>query len=211
MRTILFLFILLFTHLASSSQDLDYPDYRSKKDNFVKVREKDIRNELAAFTNAGLDESMNKTPLKSIPITGFGTNYISFSGNGIKVTIRTAPFDPAKHKLNYYEEHLLKIDGKPDYGHYGELPKVVISAVTITVNNDTVPVPAAAFADIYDPGFSYTDGAGAQRSQNRIYLSPDNKTFYIYILDRNNRGTEVTWIIRDKTYLRRIVDFGFLK
>jgi hypothetical protein len=50
------------------------------------------------------------------------------------------------------------------------------------------------------------------KSYNKVFVSPDKKKVYIYMLNRDNLGSyEVTWVIQDKKYLRRVVDFGFLK
>lgn len=207
-----FVLLLLLTSVCLFSYAQDYPDYRSKKENFVRVREKDVRSDLGAFTMAGIDESMGKTPLKTIPMKELGVNYMSFEGNNIKITIKAAPFDAAGHKINYYDEkYLVKIDNKPFYGSYGKMPKNVLSSVTVTINNDTVHIPPAAYSDIYDPVFTYNDASGVQRSLNRVYISADNRTVYIYMVNRNNGGTEVTWVIQDKKYLRRVLDFGFMK
>lgn len=201
---------LLFISIAALCQTEDFPDYRSKKDFFARQREKDLRSDLASFTMGGLDESMGKTALKTIPMKEYKDNYLSFEGDGIKVSIKTAPFQEGKHKLMYYDEkHLVRIDNKPYYGIYGKLPKVQIESVIVTINQDTVAIPAIAYADIYDLGFAYKDASGVQRSQNRVYISADKRTFYIYLLDRNAGGTEVTWIIQDKKYLKRVLDFGF--
>jgi hypothetical protein len=78
------------------------------------------------------------------------------------------------------------------------------------VGKDTVPIPPTAYADLYDPKFSYSDG-GETRTRNGVYLSNDKHTFYIYMFNNDNGGSEYTWIIRDKQYLRRVIDFGFLK
>ncbi|MGB8191603.1 MAG: hypothetical protein WCF67_06775, partial [Chitinophagaceae bacterium] len=59
MRT-LFIFLLSITGLAAFPQDRDFPDYRSKKENFLRMQEKDLRADLASFTMGGMDESIGK-------------------------------------------------------------------------------------------------------------------------------------------------------
>ncbi|MEJ7769958.1 MAG: hypothetical protein WKF89_19215, partial [Chitinophagaceae bacterium] len=142
------------------------------------------------------------------------TNFMRFEGNNIKVIIKTSLFDASKHKMAYYEEkHLVKMDGKPFYGSFGKIPKTSIEAVNVVINNkDTVNIPPVAFADLYNPSFSYKDGSGTVRSLNNVYLSPDNRKIYIYMLNREASGTyEVTWVIQDNKFLRRVLDFGLLK
>ena len=199
---------------AARAQDDDMPDYRSKKDSYAKMAEKDIKSDLATFTMAGIDESVGKTPLVRIPATNYGNNFMSFEGNNVKVEIKSAPFFPTQHKLDYADEakkYLVKIDKKAYYGNYGSAPKTQIAAINIIIDKDTVAVPSTAYFDLYNPNFTYSEG-GNQKSFNGVYLSPDKRTFYIYMLNRDNNGSyEVTWVIRDKKYLRRVVDYGFLK
>lgn len=212
MRFVLWIF-LLASGFGAFAQD-EFPDYRSKKDNFTKMREKDIRNDLSIFTMAGIEESMGKLPLKNIPMTDYGRNFMTYEGDNIKVTIKTGIFNPSKHKLAFFEEkHLSKIDNKPYYGSYDKVPKTTIEAVTVIVNNkDTVSIPASAFNDLYNPSFTYKDESGTERSLNNVFLSPDKHKIYIYMLNREASGTyEVTWVIQDNKYLRRVLDFGLLK
>ena len=202
--------LLLLSGLSALAQDLDYPDFRSKKDNFSKIREQDIRNDIASFALAAVDESIGKAQLQTVPVKDFAYNFMSFQSDNIQVTIKTGIFVPTKHKLMLSEQHLLRIDNKPYYGgHYGEVPHTTIESVTVLVGKDTVPIPATAYFDLYDPKFSFNEG-GATRTRNAVYLSNDKHTFYIYMLNIDNGGVEYTFVIRDKQYLRRIVDFGFL-
>jgi hypothetical protein len=198
--------------LPCRAQDLDFADFRSKKDNFLHIQDKALRAEIASFAMAGVDESIGKAPLNTVPIATYGSNFMTFQGENIEVTIRTGPFIPAKHKLMIQEKHLLRIDGHPYYGgKYGEIPKTAIEAITVIVDKDTVPIPPAAYSDLYDPKFSFA-GSGDTRTRNAVYLTNDkfSHTFYIYMLDIENGGSEFTWVIRNKQYLRRVVDFGFL-
>jgi hypothetical protein len=194
------------------AQDAEFPDYRSKKDMFTRIVEKDIRSDVASFSMGGIDESIGKLPLKTIPATAVGNNFITFEGENLQVKITGGTFDPSKHKLGYYEEkYLVKIDNKAYFGNYGKIPKTTIENVTVIIARDTIVVPPAAFNDLYNPIFSVTD-RGVQKSQNKVYLSADGRKIYIYMLKTEAGGSyEVTWVIQDKKYLKRVVDFGFLK
>jgi len=71
-------------------------------------------------------------------------------------------------------------------------------------------IPPAAFVDIYNPDFTYADG-GVRKTYNGVYVSNNNRNIYIYLLINDGAGgCEVTWILQDRKYLRRVVDFGFL-
>jgi len=193
------------------AQDLDFPDFRNKKDNYSKIREQDIRNDVASFALSALDESIGKAQLATVPVKDFGLNFMSFQSDNLQVTIKTGIFTPSKHKLMKQEEHILRIDGKPYYGPTpGEVPHTNIESITVVVGKDTVLIPATAYFDLYEPKFSYNEG-GATRTRNGVFLSNDKHTFYIYMFNNDGGGFEYTWVIRDKQYLRRVVDWGFLK
>jgi hypothetical protein len=216
---IIFSTLICVTSLSVFAQEFDFPDYRSKKENFLRMQEKAIRAEVASFTMGGMEESVGKGTLFNVPPTSFGNDFITFSNENVKVTIKAGVFDPAKHKLQYYaKEHLVRIDGKPYFGTYGEVPKTTIESITVIVDKDTIAIPATAYADLYEPDFTYRDKSGATKSYNKVLLSSETKNgprgerMYIYMLNRDPQGSyEVTWVIENKKYLRRVIDFGFLK
>lgn len=209
------LLLLLFAglQLTVHAQELDFPDFRSKKDLFSKMQEKDIRSDLSRFTMTGIDESAGKEPLQQIPVTDYGNDHVSFAGNDIQVTIRATPFLADKHKLAYADEHLIKIDNKGYFGNYGAVPKTTVAGVTVIIGADTVAIPPAAYTDFCNPSFTYNDASSGQlKSYGAVYLSDDKKNIYIYLLKKENGGSyEITWVISNKKYLRRVVDYGFLK
>lgn len=203
--------LLILTGSACFAQDLDFPDFRSKKDNYSKIREQDIHNDIASFALAALDESIGKAQLPSVAVKDYGLNFMSFQNDNIQVIIKTGIFSAAKHKLMKQEDHILRIDGHPYYGTApGELPHTTVESITVVVGKDTVAIPPTAYNDLFEPRFSYSEN-GTTRTRNGVFLSNDKHTFYIYMFSNDNFGVEYTWIIRDKTYLRRVVDFGFLK
>ncbi len=78
---------------------------------------------------------------------------MTWSNGDIQVTIKTGVFDPSKHKIMLEEKHVVKIDGKPYYGNYGEMPRTTIESITVMVGKDTVAIPPTAFFDLYEPAF----------------------------------------------------------
>jgi len=206
----LFLLFLVLSGLTGMAQDLDFPDFRNKRDNFAKISDKAIRADAASFALAGVDESIGKAPLPSLPVLDVKPNSITYGNDNIQVTIKSGIFLASKHKLMMQEGHLLRIDGKPYYGGIiGQPPHTTIESITVVVGKDTVPIPPTAYFDLYDPKFSFREN-GETRSRNGVFLSNDKHTFYIYLLNIDNKGVEYTFVIRDKQYLRRIVDWGFL-
>src|SRR5215831_12241300 len=98
MRRLIFL-LLVFCRVSAMAQDLDFPDFRNKRDNFTKVSDKDIRADAASFVLAGVDESIGKAPLPSLPVLDVGPNFIKYGNDNITVIIKSGIFLPSKHKL----------------------------------------------------------------------------------------------------------------
>jgi hypothetical protein len=216
MRIVLLAGILLAS-LRCFSQDPEFPDTRNKRESFTRIQDKAVRSDVSSFAMAGLDEGVGKQPLRSLSLAGVGKDSIAFEGNGIRVKIRAGIFEPSKHKLGYYtnsennKKYLTKIDGHPFYGDYGKMPKTTIETVTVLFGEDTVAIPKEAYADLFNPIFSYTEN-GVEKYINNVYLSADGRKVYVYMLKREEGGSyEVTWVIQNGKFDRRIVDFGFLK
>ena len=210
MKTSTLIIALLISFSTLAQSNLDFQDTRRKNESFTKVREPEIRGDLAAFTLSGIPESIGKQDFTKIPITSFSTDSMVFEGEGIKALIKTTPFDESQHKLTYDEKYLVRIDKKTYYGGYGRVPFKAVSEVSLLVDGDTVAIPSVAFSDLYNMNFTYND-KGVQRSRNGVYLSKDGKRIYIYALSRDNTGSyEVTWVIQDKSYYRRVLDYDFM-
>jgi hypothetical protein len=205
-------FLLLGLGMTSLAQDDIYPDNRNKKESFLKVKDQAIRADLATFTITGIVDRIGKDPLKKMPPVNYGPNFLAFEDKGYKVTITAGKFEPEKHKLAYYDEkHLIKIDNKPYYGNYGQVPVTTIASVTAIIDKDTVAIPATALFDLYSPVFTYSEG-GTTKTHCGVYFSKDSRTMYIYMLNKETIGNyEVTWVIQDKKYLYRVVDSGILR
>jgi hypothetical protein len=154
---------------------------------------------------------VGKQPLAYISVTNYGDDYVQFSQDNIQVKVTSGKFDKTKHKLQYYDKYVVRIDNKPFYGIDGQMPKKTIELIEIIFDNDTVHIPAAAFADLYEPRFCGPDQSTGKISCNtRVYLSNDKHRIYIYMLNSSGKGGyEVTWVIQDKKYLRRVIDYEF--
>ena len=71
-------------------------------------------------------------------------------------------------------------------------------------------VPPAAYADLYEPRLYYTDPKDKTKTYCNVYMSADNRKHYVYMVNGEGHGQiQVTWVIQDKKYLRRVVDWGF--
>ncbi len=193
-----------------AQKNYDYQDTRKKNESFARLQPHDVRSDVATFTLSGISESVGALPLAKINYTNFGNGFMEFVGGGIKVSVHTAPFDSSKHKLQFDEKYLIKIDKRPYYGNYGNIPLTTISNITMTVDGDTVVIPEFAYNDLHNINFEYTN-KGVKRTTNGVYRSKDGHRIYIYLFSKDNSGSyEVTWIIQDKKYLRRVLDYGFM-
>lgn len=204
--------ILACLSVQAFSQTDDIPNYRSTRENFKKMTEKNIRADIAAYSLAGIDESLNKNPLPSIPVTNIGDGFVEFAQDSFYIKISTGSFEKEKHKLNYYnEKYLVKIDNKPFFGTNYTVPKQTIASIIFVSGKDTVKVPATALVDLFEPALSYYDRtSGAKKTHCSVFMSPDKQRFYIYMINGSGKGSyEVTWVIQNKSYLRRVVDWGF--
>jgi len=210
MRLIICVLLLNFCS-ACFAQDEDIPTYHNKWESFSKLREQDLRSDLATFTLGGLDESMGKQPLANIPVSNYGNNYIEFLEDNIHVKITSSKFEQTKHKFQYYDQYVVRIDNKPFYGVDGQMPEKKIESIAVAVGNDSLQIPLSAFADLYEPRFCGPDaGSGKIVCNTRLYVSNDKRKIYIYMLNSSGKGGyEVTWVIEDKKYLRRVIDYGF--
>ncbi|MCY7421198.1 MAG: hypothetical protein LH478_05570, partial [Chitinophagaceae bacterium] len=107
MRFIFTVLMVAFISLTANAQDDLHPDYRSKRELFIRIIEKDIRSDVAAFSMGGIEESVGKLPLRSLPVAATGPDLIKFEGEGMEVSITAGVFEPLKHKLGFYEEKYL--------------------------------------------------------------------------------------------------------
>ena len=215
MKNIFLVFSLLYSVCTIAQpqpkpkKNYEYQDTRKKNESFAKLPP-DIKAELSTFTFSGIDLGIKKEPLIKIPFSSIGPDSISFTAADIKATIKTVPFEAGKRKLDYDEGYLIKIDKKTYYGGYSTLPKKQISNITIIMGKDTVAIPPAAYADLYNLNFAYSD-KGVSKSTNGIYRSVNTHRLYLYLFCKDNTGSyEVTWIIYDKKFVRRVLDYGFM-
>ena len=210
MKTLIVACCLLAGLYGSAQSSDDFQDTRKKNESFKKLPKIQMRSDLATFTLSGLDEAVGKTEIQKIPFSTFGTDFMNFEGGNIRASVKIVPFDKAKHKLDYDEKYLVRIDRKTYYGNYGSIPATSVGSVTVLVDKDTVAIPPLAYGDLHNLNLTYTDN-GTPRSRNGVYVSADGHTVYLYLFSKDATGSyEVTWVIQDKKYVRRVLDYGFM-
>jgi hypothetical protein len=194
---------LLCSSLGMAQLNEDITDTRNKREGYARLPKAGIRQELAGFTMSGIEESVGKLPLDKMPYTAQGPNFMRFENE--------VAFDASKYKLEYDEKYLVKINKKTYYGGYPNVPKTKLSSVSFIIGKDTVAIPPAAYGDLYNLNLTYRDKGGKERSLNSVYFSKDKRTVYLYLYSKDttyaNASYEVTFVIQDKKYLRRILDY----
>ena len=207
------LLMMLLLPLVCAAQDADIPTYHTRRESFSKLTDAALRSDLATFTLGGLVEAIGKKPLKAIPASDYTDYHIAFAGEGVQVKIVAGKFDRTKHKLLLYDEdkYVIKIDNKPYWGVDGQVPKKEIQSVQVVFNRDTLILPPVAYNDLFEPRFcSAATAYDAAKCNSSVFISADKRTIYIYMLNSDGKnGYEVTWIVQDKKYLRRVIDYGF--
>ncbi|MEP6673793.1 MAG: hypothetical protein ABJA78_01510 [Ferruginibacter sp.] len=196
---------------AQYQLDENIPDTRNKRESFAKLPKDDVRTDVATFAMSAIDESMGRADLKKITFSSHTPNSMTFEGENVKAVVTTGLFDFNKHKLDYDEKYIIKIDKKTYYGSYPNMPKTTISNITMLIGKDTVAIPQSAYSDLYNLNLTYKDKAGKERSTNMIYFSKFDNRVYLYLFSKDETGSyEVTFVIHAGKYERRILDYGFL-
>src|SRR3954470_14273196 len=113
MHKIFCLVISVSTVFLCFGQEDNIPTYHNKRESLSRVVEPDIRADLATFTLAGVDESVGKqTTLTSIPVTDYSNDFVQFSKDNLQIKIISGKFDKSKHKIQYYDNYVARIDSK---------------------------------------------------------------------------------------------------
>lgn len=186
-----------------------FHDNRESFDNLPKGA---IRKEVACFSTAGEDEKNNSIKPGKATIVKSGKNYSTFKYGNVTVNIKIKSFDRTKYKIKRNADgHVTKINDKFVFGTDGGLPSTAFQSVEIIIDTDTVRLPQRAYADLFQPRICVAGGA---RESNdtcpKIFISSDKKRIYIFSWHSDGAGAyEVTWVIRDKKYLRRVVDYAY--
>ena len=183
--------------------------------NFAKISNKILKHEIASFNIAhGFEatDTIKKKEVNEIPLLNCSDSLITFSAEGLKISISSTRFDSSRHKLWYDSQSYLKlIDGKSFWGTDGGVPNEEVKEVNVTIGNKRFLFPIDALKGIYQPNFCTKNNLnGDLILHSKVFRSTDKRRIYVYMLNSDGAGGyEVIWIIQDKKYLTRVIDFGF--
>lgn len=195
-----------------------FPDSNKESDGYEELPAGIIKKEISYFNISGgnfsLEDSLAKVNLIEIPMSTYTNTSVTFSLGKISIKISAAPFDSSKHDLIYAspeQPYLALIDKKRFWGTDGGVPKEKISSVSYKNGSKSYQLPDSAIHNLYEPNF-----CNKYESENKVfchckvYQSMDKKRTYIFMLNSDGAGGyEVTWVLEDGKYVRRVVDYGF--
>ena len=195
--------------LNAFAQDDVIPDLRGDKESLDKLKDKTLKAELSTFTDAGSNIKNKTVNVLGIPLTEYSDAYSIFEEDSAKFKIVTGNFNRSLHKYSAINGDNIKIDNKPFYGTDGNLPTKQINSIFVIIGSDTVKIPKIAFTDLYQPSLSWKEDSKTVGFL-RVYSSTDKKRFYIHMQNSDGAGFyEVTFMIRNKKYVGRVIDYGF--
>jgi hypothetical protein len=141
------------------------------------------------------------TAFERLPIVAKSKNRVQLLKGNQEIVVVQQPFDSTKHRYNFTEGSFIsKIDGQECWGIDGSLPSQEYRSITVRIKGKTVPLPATAFKNLFNPNLEYTEGYYDKASE------------ILYITSRNSDGAGgyiVVWKIAGSTYTERLVDHGF--
>jgi hypothetical protein len=195
--------------MSCSGQDIVIRDSKGESENFSKLKDKIIRQEIATFTIAGAKENNLQLKLRQLPLKKYGDDYSTFEKDSIIIKLTVGQFIKANHKIKYIGGEAVKIDNKPIWGTDGELPKEQINSIYVRIGKDTVIIPKSAYQDLFEPSLKWKE-ANEIKGHLWVYYSKGQKRFYIAMSNSDGAGFyEATLIIKNKKYYGRVLNTGF--
>jgi len=175
-------------------------DTESESAGWVEIYKEDIKKD-----NSMIEGYIDKTrlfplsQLKSLGRKFTGSHSVGIKNDSISITINASAFNAKSHKLHYDgQNQLISIDGKHIWGTDGNMPKVKITGVNVSINNTNIIIPKSEFGDLYEPNF-------------RLFHAYLFKNGTIYIEMDNSDGVgayTIIWVIKDNKYFKRYIDNG---
>lgn len=206
------LFIISYLLISCYAEAQEITDTRRKTESFKRLSPPEVRTEVASFAFAGISESAQAPELIKYSPTTISPDSMIIEAEGVFAKVVLQPFDPKAHKIIYDmdDKTPIRIDRKTYYGNYGKMPLTSVKSITLIVRGDTLEVPEAAYSDLKNINFSYSD-KGVQRTGNGVFINKDGSRVYLYLFSKEDRsGYEVAFVFQNGKYLRRVLDYDLL-
>jgi hypothetical protein len=179
-----------------------YDEEDLDKSGWVRIYKQDFdHNGMEGYIHKSRILSLSK--FKTIKKIKFYKDSCMAINDSLTIVIKSKLFNPRFHKLTYskpLDKHsqgiLIRIDSRHIWGTDGELPKKMISSLTLIKNGIPIIIPKIAINDLYEPNFK----------SFKIYLSP-NDVIYIEMDNSDGAGAySIIWTIKNGKYLERYID-----
>jgi hypothetical protein len=221
MKRLLLIFLTICCGLAlttksfsQSDNTLVIPDIKAENEGFFHLHDTLLAGEIASFNVVGRIYGRKPSePLQVYSLGSLDPYTVEFWHDDNLVIIEAGRFHPGMHRLEFYRRSgfLYKIDGRFYWGNDGKIPDKRVTNIRVVINGRQVPIPRAAFSDIFEPNLCGRRTLfGRIQCGVAVYESQCGERVYVYM--RN--GTiptlyEVTWIFREGRYVGRVVDYAY--
>ena len=112
----------------------------------------------------------------------------SKNNHNVRIVIRNAPFEPAKHRLSYDKNIGNLIDGRLAYGAEA-VPRTQIKSIALYFDAQHVNVPRRLYVDCYNPNL--------EPAYVKLRLSRDGQTLFFTMDGADGAGAYiVVWALR---------------
>jgi hypothetical protein len=126
------------------------------------------------------------------------TNSISIKNDSVDFKFLVSNFNSSKHQISKDKQgNIEKIDNKNPRGVYNSIPKVEITKISLSINNQIVDFPKYMYQDLFEPNL------------DSIKLHYDLKGNWILSMPYNSDGAGgyfAAWLINKNVIKRRYVD-----
>jgi len=210
MKLLVLIFAFSFI-LINAKPQFDSDLYREKWSK-KKIQNPIFKKELKLFMGETIFVDFSKQNLlDEIPVTSHTNSSMTLNNNDLTIKIEIDTFIAINHKLKYSKTDnnvLIMIDGRIFWGTDGGIPRKIIKSVMCQIGNKKIAIPFKDFCDLYEPNImSHPNYYKKMEYHCKVYLSKDKKRIYIYMMNGDGAGSyEVTWIIQNKKYKRRVID-----
>jgi hypothetical protein len=106
----------------------------------------------------------------------------------VRIVIRNALFDPAKHRISYDARIGNLVDGRVAYGAEA-VPRTQIKSIALYFDGRQVNVPRRLYVDCYNPNL--------ERGYVKLRFSRDSRTIFVTMNAADGAGAYiVVWALR---------------
>jgi hypothetical protein len=104
------------------------------------------------------------------------------------------PFNPKSHTFTYADsKSIIRIDNKHPWGIDGEMPKVAVEAIKVSLNSKPLAIPKTLFSDIFE-------------CTNKFEICRKKNTYFVYQSNSDGAGGyDLVWVFTASGFKHRLV------